>query len=65
MTISEMPRNKANNPTQTSSSAPCTDRYCWDAQRPSTKECMTDSREASAELVDLDAYPAVRERSLK
>jgi hypothetical protein len=26
MTISEMPRNKANNPTQTSSSAPCADR---------------------------------------
>ena len=35
MTISEMPRNKANNPTQTSSSAPFTDRYCWDAQKPS------------------------------
>jgi hypothetical protein len=38
MTISEMPRNKANNPTQTSSSAPCTDRYCWAAQKPSTKD---------------------------
>jgi len=25
---------------------------------------MTDSLEASAELVDLEAYPAVRERSL-
>jgi hypothetical protein len=35
MGISEIPRNKAKRPTQTSSNAPLTDRYCWEAQKPS------------------------------
>ena len=44
ITISEMPRNRAKKPTQISSSAPCTGRYCWEAQKPSKISRMPTKR---------------------
>src|SRR5215469_16491907 len=51
MTISEMPRNKAKNPTQISSNAPCTDRYCWEAQKPSRISTIPASRPSHQALL--------------
>src|SRR5204863_36186 len=44
MTISEMPRNRAKNPTQSSRSAPRAGNSCWEAQKPSTSSRMPTTR---------------------